>query len=138
MRAGAASLCAALAALALAGPAGGAPAPVKDGRYAGGSKEFNVFFNVTDRTIPRMRIYSDELASCAIGGPAVFDSDIVDSNGRFELEDHTTFPNDSFTIDGRFVSATHVKGKVKWTTTQNCPAGVYKFDFTADRFAPVS
>jgi hypothetical protein len=61
----------------------------------------------------------------------------VDDDGRFELENDTTFVDNSFKVNARFVSAAHVKGKVKWTTTNDCPAGVYKFDFTADRFAPV-
>ncbi len=131
-------LISALAALALAGSASGAPAPVKDGRYAGGSKQFHILFNVTNRTIPFARVYSDKLAGCAVGGPAVFDSDEVDAKGRFKLVDDTTFSDNSFVIKGRFDTATHVTGRVTWTTTDDCPAGVYKFDFAADRFAPAS
>lgn len=138
MRAPAALLVSAIAALALAGPAGGAPAPVKDGRYAGGSAQFHILMSVSGRSIPFARIYSEELASCSISGPAVFASDAVDANGRFKLADDSTFADNAFVVKGRFTSSTHIVGKVKWTTTNNCPAGVYKFAFTADRFAPVS
>jgi hypothetical protein len=138
MRAPAVLLVSAIAALALAGPADAAPAPVKEGRYAGGSARFHILMNVTGRTIPLARIYSEDLASCSIAGPAIFDSDTVDANGRFRLANDSTFVDNAFVVNGRFISSTHIVGKVKWTTSNNCPAGVYKFAFTADRFAPVS
>ena len=139
MRAPAGLLVSAIAALALAGPADGAPAPVKEGRYAGGSAGFHILMKHWRGTNPFARVYSEELTSCSIGGPAIFDSDTVDANGHlFRLADDSTFVDNAFVVNGRFISSTHIVGKVKWTTTNNCPAGVYKFAFTADRFAPVS
>jgi hypothetical protein len=126
------------AVLAAIGPADAAPTPVKDGRYAGGAKGLLVFFDVESRTIPFARVVSDRLGPCTgINGPAVFDSDTVDSDGRFSLKDSTTFPGNTLKVAGRFTTSTHVKGKVKWTTTSDCPADTYKFDYRADRYASV-
>ncbi|MEO8092465.1 MAG: hypothetical protein ABI726_07150 [bacterium] len=127
-----------MAALALAGPASaGGSAPVKDGRYAGGGKRLFVFFDVSNRTIPFARIDSEKLSTCAVDGPAVFDSDTVDAHGRFVLKDSSTFPNETIKVSGRFVTSTRVRGKIKWTTASNCPAGTYGFDYRADRYGPL-
>ena len=128
----------AAALLAFAGKAaGGGSVPVKDGRYAGGGRALFVFFNVNARTIPFARVDSDLLSSCAVDGPAVFDSDTVDAAGRFTLRDTTTFPNEDIKVKGRFVSATRVRGEITWATTSDCPAGTYEFAFRADRYARV-
>lgn len=75
MRARSLTALVAVAALACSGSAdAGGPAPVKDGRYAGGAKRLFVFFDVTNRTIPFVRVDSERLSSCAVDGPAVFDS----------------------------------------------------------------
>lgn len=138
MRTAAAFAVSVVVAFGFTGSATGAPAPVKDGHYAGGGDKLQVFFDVQNRTIPLMRVRSAKLASCAVDGPAVFDSAVVGADGRFRLADDTTFPTNAFVVTGRFVSSTHVTGKIRWTTSDNCPAGVYKFAFAADRFAPVN
>lgn len=53
------------------------------------------------------------------------------------MKDAATHAGNVIKVSGRFVSATRVKGKIKWTTTDDCPAGVYEFSFRADRYAPV-
>jgi hypothetical protein len=126
--------------LALAGPAaGGGQAPAQPGRYAGGSDRFQIFFDVTQaRTIPFARVFSHDLAECgAPSGPAVFDSDTIDAEGRFTLRDDSTHAGQKFKITGRFVRKDKVRGKVRWMTTDNCPAGTYDFEYRADRYAPV-
>lgn len=130
----------AVAALAFAGAtADAARAPVKDGRYAGGAKRVWVFFEVSNRTIPYARVKIEDMEPCTgIGGPAVFDSDKVDAHGHFSLRDSTTFPGNTIKVSGRFTTARHVEGNVRWTTTANCPAGTYKFKYNADRYAPAS
>jgi hypothetical protein len=140
MRLGVLTILAASAALGLAGPAaGGGQAPVQPGKYAGGSDRFHIYFNVYEtRMIPFARVYSLDLQACgAPGGPAVFDSDTVDSAGRFTLRDDVTHAGQSFKITGRFVKKNKVRGKVRWTTTNSCPAGTYDFEYRADRYAPV-
>jgi len=53
------------------------------------------------------------------------------------MKDSSIFPDNTIKVSGRFVHATQVKGKIKWTTTDDCPAGVYRFSFRADRYAAV-
>lgn len=140
MRLGVLGILTASAALALAGPAaGGGQAPVQSGKYAGGSQRFHIYFNVSEtRMIPFARVYSNDLQACTgLGGPAVFDSDTVDAAGRFTLRDDTTHGGQSFKVKGRFLKKNKVRGKVEWTTTSDCPAGTYEFEYRADRYAPV-
>ena len=131
--------CTALATASLVPAAAGERQPVKDGRYAGGSEGFFIYFKVVDRTVPFGRVYSNQLQSCTgLGGPAVFDSDTIDAKGRFKLVDDTTHANSDFVVKGRFTGATRAVGKVKWTTTADCPAGTYEFGYRADRYGPVA
>lgn len=124
-------------ALCLGGSAGaGGPAPVKDGRYAGGAKRLFVFFDVRSRAISYVRVDSEKLSDCAVDGPAVFDLETIDPQGRFTLKNSTTFPGNTIKVSGRFVTAKRANGTVTWTTTDNCPAGTYTFDFIVDRYAP--
>jgi len=128
---------AAILALAVAVPAAdGGPAPVKDGRYAGGAKRLIVFFNVSNREIPSARIRSERLAACASSGPLVLGDGTIDAAGRFSLKDSTTHADNTIRVSGRFVSPKSVRGKVKWTTADDCPAGTYDFKYRADRHGP--
>ncbi|MGI9019173.1 MAG: hypothetical protein ACR2G3_00490 [Solirubrobacterales bacterium] len=139
MRRCALTLLVVLGALFLAASApGGGQAPVKDGKYAGGADRFHIYFDVNSRSIPFARVYSHDLQTCnGFGGPAIFGSDVVDGRGRFTLRDDTTHANNDFKVKGRFIRRNHVVGTVEWTTTDDCPAGIYEFQFKADRFAPV-
>ena len=93
---------------------------------------------MNNRTIPFARVYRNEFFDCnGFGGPAVFDSDVIDGQGRFKLIDDTTHADNDFEVKGRFVKRNQVKGKVTWTTTDDCPAGTYEFEYRADRYAPV-
>jgi hypothetical protein len=128
-----------LTAACLAPSAPAAPQPVSDGRYAGGSDGFFIYFQVSNRAIPFARVYSNELQDCTgLGGPAVFGSDTIDGKGRFKLTDDATHANSDFVVKGRFVRRTRAKGRVKWTTTADCPAGTYAFDYRVDRYGPDS
>ena len=141
MRIGVSAILAVSAALVLVSPAvGGGQTPVQPGKYAGGADRFHIYFDVTDtRQIPFARVYSHDLEACgAPNGPAVFSSDTVDSAGRFTLRDSTTHAGQIFKVTGRFVKKNKVRGKVKWTTTNDCPAGTYEFEYRADRYAPLS
>lgn len=125
--------------LALVGPApAGAPQPVKDGRYSGGSTNFFVFFDVKDRTAGVARVHAPELEACTgFGGPGVFDNDLIDDRGKFKLVDNTTHADNDFTVKGRFVGKARIKGRVIWETADPCPAGTYKFNYAMRRHAKV-
>jgi hypothetical protein len=129
-----------VAALGLSAPVqGGDQVPVKDGRYAGGGDRTHVYFDVSSRTIPFARVYVADLQPCTgLGGPGIFGSEQIDANGRFSLRDDDTHADQVLKLTGRFLTRNKVKGKLKWTTTDDCPAGAYKFEYRADRFAPVS
>ena len=134
---GAAVTAVAALGIASSAPAGG-PQPVKDGRYSGGAKRVFVFFDVNNRTIPFARVYSLQLQACTgLGGPAIFDSDTIDNQGRFALRDDSTHADSIFRLTGRFTGKTKVEGNLRWETTDNCPAGTYKFKYNARRHAKV-
>lgn len=130
----------ALLGLGAAGANAGGEMPVRDGHYAGGADRFHIFFSVENRHIGFARPYSQDLQPCTgLGGPGVFGGGSpIDADGKFKLTDTTTHANSDFVVKGRFVTAERVKGVVRWTTTANCPADTYRFEYVAKRYAPSS
>jgi hypothetical protein len=138
MRKPASLILALLGSLALAGTAvGGGQAPVRDGQYAGGADRLHVYFQVSSRTIPYVRVWSKEMGDCTgLLSPGIFDAQPVGADGRFTLRDDTTFPGHVLKATGRFVTATKVRGLIRWTTSDpDCP-GTHVFEYRADRYTP--
>jgi hypothetical protein len=120
--------------VALAAAAAG-PAKVADGRYAGGSNHAQIFFDVGDRNVGNMRVYTPSLEACVgFGGPYIFDIDAVDSKGRFRLKEIYDAQN-TIVVSGRFASARKASGEIRWKTTDvDCP-GTHTFKYAATRLA---
>ncbi|CAN5465583.1 hypothetical protein BH10ACT11_BH10ACT11_02860 [soil metagenome] len=115
--------------------AAGGPAKVANGRYAGGSNHAQIFFDVGDRNVGNMRVFTPSLESCVgFGGPYIFDADAADSKGRFRLK-YVFDAENTIIVGGRFTSARKADGTITWKTTDvDCP-GTYKFKYRAQRFA---
>jgi hypothetical protein len=105
-----------------------------NGHYVGGGDSNFVWFDVSGGKVQSAQAQIRFGTSPCDYGTSVNGPVKPDADGRFKLTG--SFAGDTTTLKGRFLTPRKVRGKLVYTTIDNCPADTYKFPYTATKLKP--